>query len=261
MKKILLALVCMGLMFGGAPAALAEHANEDHYQDEGLYDGDRWSDTVSEGYCFDGFGIIPDPSEANAKSTTVNQINTVWEADTDINTDWYNVSSQDCSQNLSYQDFASPSQTTFCTKLNQLYPGANSRVDYDDLPAGTLGVTRVCDRDGNGKIDFFWIIITDCEYRQPACPDFSFHWNVFSSVQAEHWDYAGVFTHEMGHATGFDGHWTGSTSACTPITQANSNTMCDNTNLSYWAHAGSTGEWYRNIAGHDIGEVNAAYPP
>lgn len=123
----------------------------------------------------------------------------------------------------------------FDTPCSSDYSGIYYR-DLDYINSGYLGLTRTC--NAFGQISNFQISI-----------DTDRNWSVSSGPPASNeFDFQGVITHEMGHGTGWYGHFT--LPADCPNTSADQ-TMCVAT---------SPGDFtWRSLAGHDLHTFLAAY--
>lgn len=275
MRRLLMAAIAAMVVAVGAVPAQADHETSfDAYQSNpgSTWLGGKWAPNVNRDYCYDGTGVIPDPSETNLKSTTNEQINTEWEAETDITTNW--VSIGDCQNDLSFSGYYYPnngSHEDFCADVHADYPSLVSRIDYGNLTSGDDGVTVACDMDHNGNIDFFWLTVNDCFYRENECGGIAepleFHFGgKGTNVPSLKYDWAGMVTHEFGHATGFedDGGHFDTAGMCRWLVggEGTHETMC----AGLWGPFGMkndngyAGSAWRTLGVHDIGEVNQAYP-
>jgi hypothetical protein len=244
MKRRLLFAVIMFLMV--ATPARAEHSQPGTFYTGA--DGGRWSDTVSENYCFEGFaGPLSGAEYDNMVASTVEQMNNEVESDTQIDTNW--ISNGNCGSTLDFGEWS-------CSELRAAFNNPQSRIDYENQGNnGTRAETLTCDLDldANNRIDFFWIAIDTEE------SGYDLHWNVFSTPASLDYDYSGLFTHEMIHGTGFMGHFSGASDACDTGVGVYSD-MCLGTNLGIQNAGASNGTWWRSLTVHDIGAVDEVYP-
>lgn len=148
------------------------------------------------------------------------------------------------------------------------YAGADNSVSFTGYPcngrgnvwfyqynlttyvgAGTIGYTDIC--PGSNTEQGVQIAGVSVLFNTDST---SWHIN-YPSTPADTWrfDLAGLATHEMGHATGLIGHFSGSTNC--PGTSAGNNTMC--TGGSFGAAANSA--WARSLYTQDIAVYAARY--
>jgi hypothetical protein len=253
MRRFIRVLTVALALVVGAPSAFANHGNVDYYQEESSpWLADTWLGGVQRDFCTDGLTLGAGQfsltqTEINNTEASIVQGVTRWEADTDITTNW--VWTGACPSTTSFLLRREDNFANFCENLHAEFPNIQSRVDYDDteLP-GDYGETLVCDMDNNGRNDFFWVVIDEDR-------DWHHYWN--SPVPTGKYDLAGLFSHEFGHATGFDGHFPSGSGAC-PITQ-NYSTMCTGNVIGFHNGSDGDGTGWRSLGQHDTGAANLNY--
>lgn len=233
--------------------ALAEHsAGGDFYT--GNDGAERWSEIAEPTYCLEGFeGPLTDGEYTNMKNSTIAMVNGEWENGTNISTNWGMVSPAECANNYNYDSYA-PS----CLFLEGSLPNISSRISYEDFEGAdgnNIGEGFQCDFDENGYIDFFWIVMCP-----PSACGGDWHFNHQTNGGDGDRDFSGVFSHEFGHATGFNGHFSGGSQACD--NDGSNSTMCSGTDWGPATVRGpvSCGCAWRDLTSHDIGAVDEVYP-
>jgi hypothetical protein len=256
MKRIfsLFTLVAMTTIVTATPA-LANHTEVDHYYDDGHNLAATWSNSGTEDYCIDP--NFP-AQESDSAVLNIRQSITLafeqWKDNTDFNRSFNDtgICPGQASFTQAWEDAGNTravflgenQQEEFCQ--NYLVNSA-SRVEYEDL-GWIAGQTIVCDRDENGLIDFFVVIIdTNSEWYWPESGD---------PTATYTWSFRSIMTHEAGHVTGWDEvHLPNITETC-PNNASGHNTMC---NDEWGAFYGAGGNADMTLESHDIGEINQAY--
>lgn len=257
MKRLLIAVATVALVFAWATPAQANHDNADYYIEESsVWLADVWLDNVQRGYCTDGFwlgngengGDLSQTEINNSEASIIHQV-TEWEVETDITTNW--VFNGGCTTSMFWEGMFDGNYANTCENINAEHPGIGSRVDYDEFYDDTVfGDTLTCDMDHNGIIDFFWIVINEDK-------PWHYYWN--TNPATGEFDFTGLFTHEFGHATGFNGHFPGSSGACDTNPLSAFSDMCTGNTIGFFNGASSDGKAWRSLTAHDIGEANQAY--
>jgi len=240
MRKSTILLFALAAFWSAALPAHADHNNNNYIK--GL-----WTNGGSESYCLSDFADDLTAGEyTNMISSTINRINQVELDVSDLNTNFSMTAGIECTNNYNFYAYN-------CDTIREQLPGIASRIDYQQTEGSDRGETRRCDLNVDNRYDFFWIIIDKEE------PYFNIHWDVFSIPSQGHWDYPGLLVHEFVHALGFQGHFPGTSAACT-VSVGLYNDMCDNSDLGFNHTGSSNGTWWRTLEAHDIGELNQAYP-
>lgn len=247
MQRLLVAVITLALVL----VAFAVPARAEH-DEAGDFFEKKWPASVNRDFCIepDFDERLNDNAWTNMKSTIVNSVNSVWEQDTQITTNWgLTDPDPECANDYEYENAGN------CSAVLQL--GAISRVSYDDESGGN-GSSLRCDLDGNGNLDFFWVNINDC-FHDEGC-GLDFHFDYSTNVPSGDYDFAGTFIHEFGHATGFNGHFDPNSTACPDSSW--SSDMCSGADWDPATHAtgGFCGCAWRTLSAHDIGAINEVYP-
>lgn len=111
-----------------------------------------------------------------------------------------------------------------------------------DLPTGYLGLTNACNDSTLGHTTKFHVGFG---------PNVNWYADT-GTPSSNQWDFRSVATHEMGHVTGFYGHFSSTSSTCTGDSEP-ANTMCPG--QSYFV--GTT--FLRSLETHDEHTFLGAY--
>jgi hypothetical protein len=252
MKRSLLLAVALVLVMA-APASAHHGDQPDRYIDGGSYLADVWPNSGTELYCIDPAwedAYVQNAVDQMKASTNtafnhirnVTDFNRVFDRDGEC-PNYVNVMNAWDQADVTKSGFLGESQKEeFCAEY---LTGVASRIEYEEL-SGPRALEIDCDRDNNGTLDWF-VIIIDVKTE-------TWYWDSSPPTATRPYSFWATITHEAVHATGFTGHWPNDSETCPD--NGNHNTMCDD---GYgWAYNGG-GVADATLESHDIGEINQAY--
>jgi hypothetical protein len=247
MKRSL--LLAVALVLAASPAVLADHGEAGNFYPGFL--GDRWNETVTEEFCIaqDFVDRLGAGAKYNNARDAMVETQNRWEDATNQDAIFF-PAGNDCGDFAAVQRYVNngSSDGAFCATIPQDWNSSFQYENLDQIDSGALGLGIHCDRNSNGKIDYF-VVIIDSDRTD------SYHFNHTTSPGDQKYDFMGVTMHEFGHATGFTGHMN---NACAhDSTWA---TMCQGT----WGHFSNqpfgSGAHTRTLTAHDVGAANEVYP-
>lgn len=249
-RKVLLAIASVSMFVLVGFSQLPAHADDDTYTDQytqqieaGTYWGTQWGEGTLANPNVKHFAWWgPNGWTANQKDAVTNGIDK-WDAQTDkIN--WDHVSAQDSLTNFKSM-VGSVDHGSVCDYLQAHLPNGYTVFEFGNLQDPTImALSTTCDFGGDGNIDE---AITEFN------TNINWNYNPNTNPANNEMDLWAVATHEFGHDTGFDGHWTLSHGECHTVGNGTANdlTMCPH--IDY----GST--WMRNLASDDRNEFDQQY--
>jgi hypothetical protein len=260
MKRALLVLcLTIGVVFTTTPAQ-ADHATHDFFTDGSTTQAIRWHNAPGDWeFCISGDfeSLLGASQEANAVDS-IDEADWRWGADTGINQSAVDSASGFCG-NYNFPaewNAANEDAHTFCNNLPE--PGfRRASVQFDNISqdfGGAPAATVTCDRDNDGYLDYFVIVINS--YYDPTT---EWHYSFGADPNQGHWDFPGVMMHEFGHAYGWDLHMNNWNQTACPQTWSGWSTMCGTYSYGYFPTSSSAGTADRTLGSHDIGETNEWY--